>query len=74
MSPLKSVLALKMDKYERHGTLGEGAYGIVYKCRNRETGARVAIKKFVESDDDPQIKKIAMREIRSLRVSICVRF
>lgn len=61
-----------MDKYERHGTLGEGAYGIVYKCRNRETGARVAIKKFVESDDDPQIKKIAMREIRSLRVGFYV--
>lgn len=56
-----------MDKYERHGTIGEGAYGVVYKCRNKETGARVAIKKFVESEDDPVIKKIAIREIRMLK-------
>jgi cyclin-dependent kinase-like len=56
-----------MERYERHGTIGEGAYGVVYKCRNKETGARVAIKKFVESEDDPLIKKIAMREIRMLK-------
>lgn len=59
-----------MERYERHGTIGEGAYGVVYKCRNKETGARVAIKKFVESDDDPVIKKIAMREIRMLKVGL----
>jgi hypothetical protein len=29
----------------------------------------VAIKKFIESDDDPAIKRIAMREIRMLKVS-----
>jgi len=28
----------------------------------------VAIKKFIESDDDPAIKRIAMREIRMLKV------
>jgi len=57
-----------MDKYERHATLGEGAYGVVFKCRNRETGVRVAVKKFFESEEDPVIKKIAMREIRMLKV------
>ena len=57
-----------MEKYEKLGKIGEGSYGVVFKCRNRETGQTVAIKKFVESEDDPIIKKIAMREIRMLRV------
>jgi len=60
-----------MDKYEKMGKIGEGSYGVVFKCRNKETGAIVAIKKFVESDEDPLIKKIAMREIRMLKV-ICL--
>ena len=57
-----------MDKYEKIAKIGEGSYGVVFKCRNKETGALVAIKKFVESEDDPLIKKIAMREIRMLKV------
>ena len=43
--------------------------GQVFKCRDKETGETVAIKKFIESDDDPAIKRIAMREIRMLKVS-----
>ena len=35
---------------------------MVYKCRARDTGHLVAIKKFVESEDDPLIKKIALRQ------------
>ncbi|KAJ8308756.1 hypothetical protein KUTeg_013630, partial [Tegillarca granosa] len=56
-----------MEKYEKISKIGEGSYGVVFKCRNRETGTMVAIKKFVESEDDPLIKKIAMREIRMLK-------
>ncbi len=56
-----------MDKYEKLGKIGEGSYGVVYKCRNRETGDIVAIKKFTEPEDDPLIHKIAMREIRMLK-------
>uniref|UniRef100_A0A8C6NU18 cyclin-dependent kinase n=1 Tax=Nothobranchius furzeri TaxID=105023 RepID=A0A8C6NU18_NOTFU len=56
-----------MDKYEKIGKIGEGSYGVVFKCRNRDTGQIVAIKKFVESEDDPIIKKIALREIRMLK-------
>lgn len=59
-----------MEKYEKLSKIGEGSYGVVYKCRNRETGSLVAIKKFVESEDDPLIKKIALREIRMLKVRL----
>ena len=27
-----------MNKYEILGVVGEGAYGVVLKCKNRETG------------------------------------
>uniref|UniRef100_A0A1I8HD93 cyclin-dependent kinase n=1 Tax=Macrostomum lignano TaxID=282301 RepID=A0A1I8HD93_9PLAT len=57
-----------MNKYEKLGKIGEGAYGVVFKCRNRDSGDLVAIKKFTESEEDPLIHKIAMREIRMLKV------
>ncbi|XP_078797348.1 cyclin-dependent kinase-like 1 isoform X2 [Oryzias latipes] len=57
----------KMEKYEKIAKIGEGSYGVVFKCRSRETGQIVAIKKFVESDEDPIIRKIALREIRMLK-------
>ncbi|CAH2013624.1 unnamed protein product [Acanthoscelides obtectus] len=58
-----------MEKFEKICKLGEGSYGVVYKCRNRETGEIVAIKKFSESEEDPLIRKIALREIRLLKVT-----
>ncbi|KER27603.1 hypothetical protein T265_05416 [Opisthorchis viverrini] len=56
-----------MDRYEKLTRIGEGAYGVVFKCRNRDTGDIVAIKKFTDSEDDPVIHRIAMREIRTLK-------
>ncbi|KAJ1098191.1 hypothetical protein NDU88_003307, partial [Pleurodeles waltl] len=55
-----------MEKYEKLAKIGEGSYGVVFKCRNKDSGQVVAIKKFLESEDDPVIKKIALREIRML--------
>lgn len=57
-----------MDKYENLGKVGEGSYGLVVKCRNTQTGQLVAIKKFLESEEDKQVKKIAMREVKMLKM------
>ncbi|GFR08443.1 cyclin-dependent kinase-like 1, partial [Trichonephila clavata] len=56
-----------MERYEKVSKIGEGSYGVVFKCRSRENGQLVAIKKYVETEDDPLIKKIALREIRMLK-------
>ncbi|XP_032618216.1 cyclin-dependent kinase-like 2 isoform X1 [Chelonoidis abingdonii] len=56
-----------MEKYETLGLVGEGSYGMVMKCRNKDNGRIVAIKKFLESEDDKMVKKIAMREIKLLK-------
>ncbi|NXR46822.1 CDKL2 protein, partial [Hippolais icterina] len=56
-----------MDKYQVLGLVGEGSYGVVTKCRNRENGQIVAVKKFLECDDDATVRKIALREIKLLK-------
>ena len=55
-----------MEKYENLGLVGEGSYGMVMKCRHKDTGQLVAIKKFLETENDKMVKKIALREIRML--------
>lgn len=48
--------------------VGEGAYGIVLKCRDKETGTEVAIKKFKESEDDELVRKTIHREVDVLKM------
>jgi cyclin-dependent kinase-like len=55
------------SKYEVIGIVGEGSYGIVYKCRNKKNGEFVAIKKFKEEEDD-LVKKTISRELRVLQM------
>ena len=43
-----------MNKYEVIGVVGEGAYGVVLKCRNKESNEVVAVKKFKVCDFLPQ--------------------
>jgi len=57
-----------MNKYEVVGVVGEGAYGVVLKCQNKESGELVAIKKFKESEDDDIVRKTTLREVKMLRM------
>lgn len=57
-----------MEAYEKLAAIGEGTYGVVMKCRHKESGMMVAIKRFKESEDDEVIRKTAMREVRMLKV------
>ncbi len=54
------------NKYEVIGVVGEGAYGIVYKCRNKETNKYVAVKKFKETEDK-LVQKTMKRELAMLQ-------
>jgi serine/threonine protein kinase len=58
----------RMNKYEVLGVVGEGAYGVVLQCRNKETNEIVAIKKFKESEDDEIVRKTTLREVKILRM------
>lgn len=60
----------RMEKYDVLSVVGEGSYGLVMRCRHRESGQFVAIKKFLETEDDPTVRKMAIREIRMLKVNI----
>ena len=55
------------NKYEILSVIGEGSYGIVYKCRNRESNEIVAIKKFKDNTDISGNKSL-MRELKSLKI------
>lgn len=57
-----------MNKYEVLGVVGEGAYGVVLKCRNKENSEILAIKKFKETEESNEIvKKSIQREVKMLR-------
>ena len=53
-------------KYSFLEIIGEGAYGIVYKCLNTETNKYVAIKKFKETND-VIVQKTIQRELEMIR-------
>ncbi len=47
-------------------TLGEGAYGVVYKARERTTGEWVALKKIKVESENEGISSSTLREITLL--------
>jgi cell division cycle 2-like protein len=59
-----------MEHYERLEKIGEGAAGVVYKARDRRTGATVAIKLLRRGGvcyDDAQLSENLLREARCLQ-------
>ncbi|KAF5287503.1 hypothetical protein FQA39_LY04131 [Lamprigera yunnana] len=56
-----------MERYEQLAVVGEGSYGLVMKCKHKETEQIVAIKKFLETEEDATVRKMALREIRMLK-------
>ncbi|XP_066287381.1 cyclin-dependent kinase-like 5 isoform X1 [Branchiostoma lanceolatum] len=57
-----------MNKYEVLGVVGEGAYGVVLKARHKETKEMVAIKKFKDGEDNEDVKRTTLRELKVLRM------
>ena len=55
------------DDLEVLGTVGEGAYGVVMRCRDRVTGETVAVKKIANAFEDAIDCKRTLREIRLLQ-------
>ncbi|KAA6373422.1 MAG: putative CMGC/CDKL protein kinase, partial [Streblomastix strix] len=57
-----------MNKYEVIGVKGEGAYGVVLKCQNKQTGEIVAVKKFKGDNQSDIDKKTTLREVKILKM------
>lgn len=57
-----------MHGYEELGAAGEGAYGLVLRCRSRASGELVAVKRFREREaEDEEVARVMQREIDILR-------
>jgi serine/threonine protein kinase len=61
------VEASQLERYERLEKLGEGTYGVVYKCRDTVTGEFVALKKIRLEKEDDGVPSTAIREISLLK-------
>ncbi|KAG1671136.1 hypothetical protein FOA52_005388 [Chlamydomonas sp. UWO 241] len=59
-----------MERFEFVSNLGEGAYGTVWKCLDKETGEMVAMKRFKEAHLDEEVMHLALREIRLLKACV----
>ena len=56
-----------LEKYTKIDKVGEGTYGVVYKCQNKITGQYVALKKIRLENEEEGIPSTAIREISILK-------
>lgn len=64
-----------MRRYEVIETVGEGAYGTVLKCKDRQSDRFVAVKKYKPSSGSAYVRQTMVRELRAqqaLRGEPCV--
>ena len=54
-------------QYEKVEKIGEGTYGVVYKARDRATGATIALKKIRLEQEEEGVPSTAIREISLLK-------
>ena len=57
----------QLEKFIKVEKVGEGTYGVVYKCQNKETKKLVALKKIRLENEDEGIPSTAIREISILK-------
>lgn len=57
----------ELEKYAKIDKVGEGTYGVVYKCQNKQTKEYVALKKIRLENEDEGIPSTAIREISILK-------
>ncbi len=57
----------ELEKYVKLDKVGEGTYGVVYKCRNKESQELVALKRIRLENEDEGIPSTAIREISILK-------
>ena len=56
-----------MEKYQRVEKIGEGAYGVVYKARDRRNGSFFALKRIILDGQEEGVPSTAIREISLLK-------
>lgn len=56
-----------MSRYVMKEKLGQGTYGVVFRCEDSHTGQSVAMKKISEQRPEEGVPSIAIREIALLR-------
>ncbi|CAL8148396.1 unnamed protein product [Orchesella dallaii] len=56
-----------IDDYQRIEKLGEGTYGVVYKCKHKRTGELAALKRIRIENEDEGVPPTALREISILK-------
>ena len=56
-----------LSQYEKVEKIGEGTYGVVYKARDRATGATIALKKIRLEQEEEGVPSTAIREISLLK-------
>ncbi|HVR85122.1 MAG TPA: serine/threonine-protein kinase [Planctomycetota bacterium] len=65
-TPARSATPRAIGPYDLLGEVGRGSMSVVYKARNRETGAIVAVKVLKESDSpNPQFLRRFQQEARA---------